>query len=188
MSVTANPYRRQAGGRDACAARSISPSHLLCHRHLHEPRSRPPIARARQNIRKANAVFPCWSCKMAEQFSSTMPMAGRLAESGQSSVEQKASGGSRRWLPRARDCSNSTILFPDTITEWKSDPRKSQITIRQLLNQTDGIEGASRLQRASTRDRNAMAIRLSVVAEPWIGFYLWPEPSANLFRAACAEN
>src|SRR4030095_9516783 len=32
----------------------------------------------------------------------------------------------------------------DTITEWKSDPRKSQITIRELLNQTDGIERASR--------------------------------------------
>src|SRR5256885_774622 len=39
----------------------------------------------------------------------------------------------------------------DTITEWKRDPRKSQITIRQLISQTDGIEGASRLQRASIR-------------------------------------
>src|SRR6266403_4374187 len=26
----------------------------------------------------------------------------------------------------------------NTITEWKSDPRKSRITIRQLLNQTEG--------------------------------------------------
>src|SRR5216117_592850 len=68
----------------------------------------------------------------------------------------------------------------DTITEWKSDSRKSQITIRELLNQTDGIEGASRLQRASIRDRNAMAIRLSG-CWIWIGFYIWPEPSANLF-------
>src|SRR5438876_754039 len=49
----------------------------------------------------------------------------------------------------------------DMIAEWKSDSRKSQITIRQLLNQTDGIEGASRLQRASIRDRNAMAIWLN---------------------------
>src|SRR4029453_4595081 len=44
----------------------------------------------------------------------------------------------------------------DAITEWKRDPRKSQITIRQLLSQTDGIEGASHLQRASIRDRNAI--------------------------------
>ena len=62
----------------------------------------------------------------------------------------------------------------DTITEWKSDSRKSQITIRQLLNQTDGIEGASRLQRASIRDRNAMAIRLPTVAEPGSTFIYGP--------------
>ena len=62
----------------------------------------------------------------------------------------------------------------DTITEWKSDPRKSRITIRQLLNQTDGIEGASRLQRASILDRNAMAIRLPALAEPGTAFIYGP--------------
>lgn len=62
----------------------------------------------------------------------------------------------------------------DTITEWKGDPRKSQITIRQLLSQTDGIEGASFLQRASIRDRNTMAIRLPVIAEPGSSFIYGP--------------
>lgn len=62
----------------------------------------------------------------------------------------------------------------DTITEWKSDPRKLQITIRQLLSQTDGIEGASRLQRPSIRDRNAMAVRLPLVAEPGSAFIYGP--------------
>jgi CubicO group peptidase (beta-lactamase class C family) len=62
----------------------------------------------------------------------------------------------------------------DTITEWKSDPRKSRITIRQLLSQTDGIEGASRLQRASIRDRNTMAIRLPTLAEPGSAFIYGP--------------
>jgi CubicO group peptidase (beta-lactamase class C family) len=65
-------------------------------------------------------------------------------------------------------------LVSDTIPEWKSDPRKSQITIRQLLNQTDGIEGASRLQRASIEDRNAMAIRLPTLAEPGASFIYGP--------------
>src|SRR6266576_4761527 len=65
-------------------------------------------------------------------------------------------------------------LVSDTITEWKSDPRKSQITIRQLLSQTDGIEGASRLHRPSIRDRNAMAIRLPIVAEPGSAFIYGP--------------
>ena len=65
-------------------------------------------------------------------------------------------------------------LVSDTITEWKSDPRKSQITIRQLLNQTDGVEGASRLQRASIEDRNAMVIRLPTLAEPGTSFIYGP--------------
>ncbi|MFZ3377116.1 MAG: serine hydrolase, partial [Chthoniobacterales bacterium] len=65
-------------------------------------------------------------------------------------------------------------LVSDTITEWKNDTRKSRITIRQLLNQSDGIEGASRLQRASIRDRNPMAIRLPVVAEPGSAFIYGP--------------
>src|SRR5256886_1844010 len=62
----------------------------------------------------------------------------------------------------------------DTITEWKGDRRKSQITIRQLLSQTDGIEGASRLQRSTVRDRNTMAIGLSSVAEPGSIFIYGP--------------
>ena len=62
----------------------------------------------------------------------------------------------------------------DTITEWKSDPRKSQITIRQLLSQIDGIEGASHLQRPSIRDRNAMAIGLPSVAQPGSAFIYGP--------------
>jgi CubicO group peptidase (beta-lactamase class C family) len=62
----------------------------------------------------------------------------------------------------------------DTITEWKSDLRKSQITIRQLLSQTDGIEGASRLQRPSIRDRNAIAIQLPMLAQPGTAFIYGP--------------
>jgi len=62
----------------------------------------------------------------------------------------------------------------DTIAEWKSDPRKSQITIRQLLSQTDGIEGASHLQRPSIRDRNAVATGLPGVAEPGSAFIYGP--------------
>src|SRR5438270_1255226 len=62
----------------------------------------------------------------------------------------------------------------DTITEWRSDPLKSQITIRELLNFTDGIEPAPHLHRESIRDRNAMAIRLSILAEPGSAFTYGP--------------
>ena len=65
-------------------------------------------------------------------------------------------------------------LVSDTITEWKSDPRKSRITIRQLLSQTDGIEGASFLQRASIRDRNTIAVRLPTLAEFGTAFIYGP--------------
>jgi len=65
----------------------------------------------------------------------------------------------------------------DTITEWRSpaEPdRKAQITIRQLLNFTDGIEPAPHLHRQSIRDRNAVAIRLSILAEPGTVFTYGP--------------
>ena len=61
-----------------------------------------------------------------------------------------------------------------TITEWKNDPRKSQITIRQLLNQTDGIEPAPHLHSQSIRDRNATAIQLPLVAAPGSAFAYGP--------------
>jgi CubicO group peptidase (beta-lactamase class C family) len=62
----------------------------------------------------------------------------------------------------------------DTISEWKNDPRKSQITIRQLLNQTDGIEPAPHLHSDSIRDRDAMAIQLPLVASPGSAFAYGP--------------
>jgi CubicO group peptidase (beta-lactamase class C family) len=62
----------------------------------------------------------------------------------------------------------------DTIREWKTDPQKSRITIRELLNFTDGIEGAPHLHRSSIPNRNAIAIRLPVVADPGSRFIYGP--------------
>jgi len=62
----------------------------------------------------------------------------------------------------------------DTITEWRSDPRKSQITIRQLLNQTDGIEPAPHLHSESIRDRDAVAVQLPLVHPPGAAFAYGP--------------
>jgi CubicO group peptidase (beta-lactamase class C family) len=73
----------------------------------------------------------------------------------------------------------------DTITEWRTDPLKSQITIRQLLSLTDGIDGASHLHRTSIRDRNAMALQLPVVARPGSAFTYGPshlQVFGELFR------
>jgi CubicO group peptidase (beta-lactamase class C family) len=62
----------------------------------------------------------------------------------------------------------------NTITEWRGDPRKSKITIRQLLTLTDGLEPASFLHRDSIADRNALAIRVSSVASPGTAFTYGP--------------
>lgn len=62
----------------------------------------------------------------------------------------------------------------NTITEWKRDGRKARVTVRELLQATDGIETASRLQRDSVADRNAMATRLPALAEPGRAFAYGP--------------
>jgi CubicO group peptidase (beta-lactamase class C family) len=65
----------------------------------------------------------------------------------------------------------------DTITEWKNPAeagRRSQITIRQLLNQTDGIEPYPHLHSDSIRDRNAVAVQLPLVAAPGSAFAYGP--------------
>jgi CubicO group peptidase (beta-lactamase class C family) len=62
----------------------------------------------------------------------------------------------------------------DTISEWKNDSLRSQITVRELLNFTDGIEPAPHLHRESIPDRNAAALRLSMVAAPGAAFTYGP--------------
>jgi CubicO group peptidase (beta-lactamase class C family) len=48
----------------------------------------------------------------------------------------------------------------DTISEWRSDPRKAEIRIRDLLNFTAGIEPAFSLHGRSIGDRNEYSLRL----------------------------
>jgi CubicO group peptidase (beta-lactamase class C family) len=131
-------------------------------------------------------------CAKAAKYSeSRRGTAMLVTQNGRTIFEHYANGGSanRRWPVFSGTKSFWGIaalaaaqegLFrlddpvSDTITEWKQDARKSKITIRQLLTQTDGIEGASRLQRASIRDRNSFAIALPSVAEPGSAFIYGP--------------
>src|SRR6266513_5146172 len=132
------------------------------------------------------------NCAIAAKYSESRRGSAMLVmQNGRTIFEHYANGGSARgrwpifsgtksfWgiaaLAGVRDgLFKLDELVSDTITEWKSDPLKSQITIRQLLSQTDGIEGASRLHRPSIRDRNAMAVRLPLVAEPGSAFIYGP--------------
>jgi CubicO group peptidase (beta-lactamase class C family) len=48
----------------------------------------------------------------------------------------------------------------DTITEWRSDPSKADIRLRDLLNFTAGIEPVFSLHGRSISDRNQYSVRL----------------------------
>jgi len=136
-------------------------------------------------------IHPSDCARAAEYSESKRGVSMLVMQNGRTIFERYANGGCARerwpifsgtksfWGIAALAAVHDGLIrlddsVSDTITEWKGDPRKSQITIRQLLNQTDGIEGASRLQRASIRDRNAIAIQLPTVAEPGSAFIYGP--------------
>src|SRR5438874_2327699 len=140
----------------------------------------------------ASAEIRPADCADAARYSESKRGVSMLVmQNGRTIFEHYANGGSagRRWpifsgtksfwgiaaLAGVRDgLFKLDDPVSDTITEWKNNPRKSQITIRELLSQTDGIEGASRLQRPTIRDRNAMAIKLPMVAETGTAFIYGP--------------
>jgi CubicO group peptidase (beta-lactamase class C family) len=149
------------------------------------------IALALTSTSPGAQIQPADCARAAKYSESKRGVSMLVMQNGRTIFERYANGGSarERWpifsgtksfwgiaaLAAVRDgLFKLDDRVSDTITEWKSDPRKSQITIRQLLDQTDGIEGASRLQRPSIRDRNAMAIRLPAVAAPGSAFIYGP--------------
>lgn len=51
-----------------------------------------------------------------------------------------------------------------TIAEWAGDPGKSEITIRQLLDFTSGMDAENRLHGEGFANRNAIALKVAQVA------------------------
>ena len=62
----------------------------------------------------------------------------------------------------------------DTITSWRNDPRKAQVTIRQLLDFDSGLEPQFFLHETQSGDRDAAAMRARAVAEPGRAFIYGP--------------
>jgi CubicO group peptidase (beta-lactamase class C family) len=62
----------------------------------------------------------------------------------------------------------------DTIASWRQDPRKSQVTIRQLLDFTSGLAPGFGMQANDYGDRDKAALRLPIVAEPGKAFIYGP--------------
>lgn len=65
-----------------------------------------------------------------------------------------------------------TDKVSDTITEWKSDKRKSQITIWQLLHLVSGLKGGPNLQPPTYAD----AIKEETFTDPNTRFQYGPSP------------
>jgi CubicO group peptidase (beta-lactamase class C family) len=96
-------------------------------------------------------------------------------------VHKIYSGTKGFWVLAALAAEEEGILKLDervveTIDEWRSDDRKARIRIRELLNLTCGLEPMSRLHADSVPDRNAVALRLPVVATPGERFIYGPSP------------
>jgi CubicO group peptidase (beta-lactamase class C family) len=62
----------------------------------------------------------------------------------------------------------------DAIPSWRNDTRKASITIRQLLNFDSGLEPNFSLQESQSGNRDEVAIRGSMVAEPASAFIYGP--------------
>ena len=76
----------------------------------------------------------------------------------------------------------------DTITEWRSNALKRAITVREVMNFTDGIDPAFQLHGESIQDRNGYAIRVPVVAKPGTAFIYGPEFTARYCANCCEGN
>ncbi len=72
------------------------------------------------------------------------------------------------------DCINLDDHVADTIPSWRYDPRKSRITIRQLLDFSAGLDPAFHLHNDDPGDRDAIAIARPIVAEPGSRFIYGP--------------
>ncbi|MEM7602035.1 MAG: serine hydrolase domain-containing protein, partial [Verrucomicrobiota bacterium] len=69
----------------------------------------------------------------------------------------------------------------ETVTEWRDDPRKSQITIRETLNFTSGLEtGFQEIYGRSSEDKITRAVGLDAIRERGQSFIYGPG-NMNIF-------
>ncbi len=104
-----------------------------------------------------------------------------LYESGADAARKIYSGTKAFWCLAALAAAQDGLLdlddhVADTIPEWRGDPRKERVTIRQLLDFSCGLEPGFRLHSDDPGDRDAIALRLPMVAEPGTAFIYGPSP------------
>jgi CubicO group peptidase (beta-lactamase class C family) len=120
-------------------------------------------------------------------------------QNGETILEQNAkeghkiySGTKAFWCLAALAAAEEGLLSLDdkvanTIPAWQSDPRKARITIRQLLDFSAGLEPVNRLHNDNPGDRDAIAIRAPIVANPGSAFLYGPA-ALQVFHAVLKEK
>ena len=120
-------------------------------------------------------------------------------QNGQTVLEQNAneghkiySGTKAFWCLAGLAAAEDGLLSLDeavanTIPSWRTDPRKSRITIRQLLDFSAGLEPVNRLHNDNPGDRDAIAIRAPIVASPGSSFLYGPA-ALQVFHAVLKEK
>jgi CubicO group peptidase (beta-lactamase class C family) len=98
---------------------------------------------------------------------------------GPNKVSPIFSGTKGFWCVTAAIAAQNKIIDFDepvqnTIVEWKSDPDKKEIQIRDLLNFTAGIDPEFKLHGKSIKDRNRYSVHLRSTTPPGKSFMYGP--------------
>jgi CubicO group peptidase (beta-lactamase class C family) len=75
----------------------------------------------------------------------------------------------------------------ETIPAWRADPRKARVTVRQLLDFSCGLDPVFSLHNENPGDRDSMAIRAPMVANPGSAFIYGPS-ALQVFHAVLKEK
>lgn len=138
--------------------------------------------------------------RAAAAYSSSAGGTSFLAvQNGQTLLEYNAnephkiySGTKAFWGLAALAASEDGLLSLDenvanTIAAWRNDPRKARVTIRQLLDFSAGLDPVPRLHNDNPGDRDAIAIRAPIVANPGSRFIYGPA-ALQVFHAVLKEK
>ena len=101
------------------------------------------------------------------------------AQGGEDTPRRIYSGTKAFWDLAALAAAEDGLLglddrVADTIAVWRDDPRKSRITIRQLLDFSCGLAPGFSLQQNEYANRDQAALRLPMVANPGKAFIYGP--------------
>ncbi len=110
-----------------------------------------------------------------------------LHENGADAARKIYSGTKAFWCLGALAAAQDGLLnlderVADTIPNWRGDSRKARVTVRKLLDFSCGLEPGFRLHKDDSEDRDAIAVRLPMVAEPGASFIYGPS-SLQVFHA-----